>query len=235
MSSDNHQSSSRNHGIDLEAIRDILDQDSVDNLKEVKNTDVDWILRDSNIDRPLPTKEPVNTSTGTDNGKRGNTNDDNYTPVSPVLPHLLANISNTNENNSNKTRPSMAPILEESPSTARTLPISQDSSSSNKRRESVPNISSLGGFFSKLKGKFGHKSHDEPTPSRSLMFKDNYSLGSRKSVSSGTEFDDSSTVSSKYNNNNSDNQSDDLRLSRSMSTPNYSNPASDPRLEESPA
>lgn len=232
MSSDNHQSSNRNHGIDLEAIRDILDQDSVDNLKEVKNTDVDWILRDSNIERPL-TKEPVNTSTGIDNGKRDNTNDDNSsnTPVSPVSPHLLANISNTNENNSNKTRPSMAPIQEESPSTTHALPVSQDSSSSNKRRESAPNFSSLGGFFSKLKGKFGHKSHDEPAPSRSLIFKDNYSLGSRKSVSSGTELDDSSTVSSKYNNN-SDHQSDNLQLSRSMSTPNYSNPASDPRLEE---
>ncbi|CUM45997.1 uncharacterized protein AC631_01133 [Debaryomyces fabryi] len=233
MSSDNHQSSSRSHGIDLEAIRDILDQDGVDNLKEVKKADVDWILRDSNIDRPLPTKESGNTSTSTDNGARNNTADDGSSnvPVSPVSPHLLANISNTNENNSNKTRPSMAPIQEESASKSSTIPVSQNSGSSNKRRESVPNINSLGGFFSKLKGKFGHKTQDEPVLSCSLIFKDNYSIGSRKSVSSGADLDDYSTISSKYNNNN-DSQSDGLKLSRSMSTPNYSNPASDPRLEE---
>lgn len=233
MSSDNHQSSNRSRGIDLDAIRDILDQDGVDNLKEVKKTDVDWILRDSNIDRPLLTKESRNTSTRTDNGARNNTNDDGSpkAPVSPVSPHLLVNISNTNENNSNKTRPSMAPIQEESASKSSTIPVSQNSSSSNKRRESVPNISSLGGFFSKLKGKFGHKTHDEPVLLRSLIFKDNYSISSRKLVSSGADLDDSSTVSSKYNSNN-DSQSDNLKLSRSMSTPNYSNPASDPRLEE---
>lgn len=229
MSAERHLSANRSkNGFDLEAIRDIIDQDSVDKLNGVKNTDVDWILRDSNIDRPLSNKDSGRLKSS-NNGMvdKSNCRSPTNSPVSPVSPHLLANISNTNENNTNKTRPSMAPIQEEIASTSK--PTSEQSNESGRRRESVSSIGSQGGFFSKLKGKFGHKSHDDQV-GRSLIFKDNYSIGLRRPSTSSAEISNS-PVGSKSRSS-ADYQTENLSLSRSMSTPNYSSSTSDPRLEE---
>lgn len=186
------------------------------------------------------------------------------TSLSPVSSHLTTNISNTNDHNLAKTKPSISPIQEEFVSAKDIGEEKDHDSTANtfsnlRRRGSVSSIGSAtsgtsinssgstgqsngggsaGGFFSKLKGKFHRSNSEAGTPvneksstgqyrqrssSQPMLFKDNYELRLKKLNSGGGPV---SGPGPKCN--------DDLRLTRTTSTPNYNGDNSniDPKLNE---
>lgn len=117
------------NGVTLDSLRDFNES----NLNGVKLTDVDWFLRDPDID------EDVKVDSLDSNG------------VIVTQHNLDTDISNSNDNNQTKTKPSIGPIKEEN--------VTRNSSQeiSRSRRNTVTSLnsngSSGGGFFQKLKGK----------------------------------------------------------------------------------
>ncbi|CAK7896973.1 MAP-homologous protein 1 [[Candida] anglica] len=292
----------RGGGFDLGAIRSILEQDANKYLKGVCNRDVDWFLRDSHIDPSQPdltSKSTKSPTAATSNGvettdadgssgnvsptKSGSVPESTQSKLNPVSSHLQTSISNTNDNFTTKTKPSVAPIQEESvspvheatssairrvrsasnPSTGTKIVLDNGNSSNRRRLSSATSLSSSigsngsgsgsgGGFFSKLKGKF-HKTAEEllispttspmstsPPPSKvtsNNLFKEDYSFGNHSSKpSNGIDSNGltrSSTISAKTRTPSRE-KSDGggLNLTRTMSTPNYSENTSDPRLDE---
>ncbi|ODV82024.1 RNI-like protein, partial [Suhomyces tanzawaensis NRRL Y-17324] len=202
---------------DLGAIRDIIENDSY--LKGVKNTDVDWFLRESTVTMPLsdslasisekPKAKPVHNSNSL---------------VSTT--HLNTGISNSNEHNISKSKPSEPTVLSENiASSPPATPVETVGSEFSRRRKSsvssMGSAGSTGGFFSKLKGKLGHK--PEPIPKQSL-FKDNYDISSNGPASTGTN-------RTSYD---QESQAPNLQttLHRTMSTPNSARDCADPRLND---
>lgn len=228
MSAGSNQTSGQGNGnaFDLGAIRNILEQDKIDCLKGVRNTDVDWLLRDSNIERNSPPKYSSNNTLNEPNPR---------SPGSPVSPHLQTNISNTNEHNLSKTKPSMAPIQEEIAATSRTHEGSRGSDGSQKRRVSMSGMGSLGSglhglFFSKLKGKLSHKPQDENAAGlQAPLFKENYNMGSKSNSNLSSK---PSSSPGAYNPRTKGDKFADNRLLRTMSTPSCSKRSLDPRLDE---
>lgn len=176
--------------------------------------------------------------------------------LSPTPLHLQTTISNTNEHTLGKTKPSVAPIQEEimTDSLSRTGRTRSASNPPTRRRQSTTSLlsntgSSLssgggssggGGFFSKLKGKF-HKIEESPTPKEQTpslsppprveskqptIFKENYQLGAKAANGTHTMHSEKPTRTTALN------QPEGYHLTRTMSTPNYSDLISDPRLEE---
>ncbi|KAL6449819.1 MHP1 MAP-homologous protein 1 [Candida maltosa Xu316] len=201
-------------------MRDILEEETNIYTKGVKDTDVDWFIRDSSIDPNI------------DISLATNTNNDPSLTASPAS-HLTAAISNSNDNYTNKTKPSIAPIQEEN--------IASDTSPHHnqqhyhepppRRRSSVAASSSGGGLFSKLKNKF-HKESPMASPSPSPLpqqqiFKSDFNMNSRKkSVDSSTSSIDSFSSSPPNPVVNTS------KLQRTMSSPAYSHDTVDPRLDE---
>ena len=224
-------------------IRNLIEEDANSYLKGVRNTDVDWFLRDSGISTSSP---PSTETRNVQNSGPGDRSKDGNSPISQVSSHLNTDISNTNDFNSTKTKASIAPIQEEnvasSPPLAPHQPTDSYMSPLARRRRassvssmgsagSTASVGSSGGFLSKLKGKI-HKIADpvvpispssptmKPVASPEPIFKANYDLKSSQRASSKSV----SNVSS---------SAPDFQtpISRSMSTPN-ANESLDPRLDE---
>ncbi|RLV82970.1 MAP-ous protein 1 [Meyerozyma sp. JA9] len=168
---------------DYGSIKDILQNDSNAFLKGVKNTDVDWFLRDTAINPPTgPSPAPDPRGSTSDKSSQSSTKS---TPVklsrtSSLEPgsQLQTSISNTNDTVSSKTKPSVATIHEEGSPTLTSYRRSSQGAplaSSTSRRSSNASINSInssasskgGRLFSKLKGKFssGHKDLSPPVSS----------------------------------------------------------------------
>lgn len=193
---------------DLGAIRNMLEKDDNTYLKGVNNRDVDWFLRDSNI-LPSQPMEPKNTS---------------------ISPHLQTPISNTNANSTTKTKPSISPIHEDSANLQFSdvnLEKLQFTPILGRRKSSISSLgsnSSSGsgpGFLSKLKEKFHRPdpavSPPPQKPSTPPVFKENYDLRIRRSNT--------------LNGYSSPSEKEDLKLSRTLTSPTPDN-SSDPRLNE---
>ncbi|CAH2351211.1 MAP-homologous protein 1 [[Candida] railenensis] len=175
--------------------------------------------------------------------------------LSPTPSHLQTTISNTNEHTLGKTKPSVAPIQEEimTDSLSRTGRTRSASNPPSRRRQSTTSLlsntggslsngagaSGSGGFFSKLKGKF-HRIEESPTPKEHTpslsppprsenkqpsIFKENYQLGTRPANGATAMHSEKPVRTTAFN------QPEGYHLTRTMSTPNYSD-SSDPRLEE---
>lgn len=227
-------------------IRNLIEEDANSYLKGVRNTDVDWFLRDSGIS----TSTPPSTEIGNvQNSGPGDRSKDGNSPISQVSSHLNTDISNTNDFNSTKTKASIAPIQEENVASSPPLAPHQPTDSyisplARRRRASSvssmgsagssASVGSSGGFLSKLKGKI-HKIAEPVVPvspssptvkpvatpsSPEPIFKANYDLKSSQRASSKSVSNLSSSP-----------QDFQTRISRSMSTPN-ANESLDPRLDE---
>ncbi|EDK44955.1 conserved hypothetical protein [Lodderomyces elongisporus NRRL YB-4239] len=166
----------------LDKMRDALEEETNIYTRGVKNADVDWFMRDSNMDPniALPTHRnndnDNNTTTTTTTNNNNNNNSaldsslsSNGHPQSPsrthssTPSHLNTSISNSNASNATKTKPSISPIQEEaigasSPPRQRT-PSCTDSVKLRRRSTGGGGI----GLFSKLKSKF-HKDSNEGIP-----------------------------------------------------------------------
>lgn len=232
-------------GFDLGVIRNILEQDFDPELRGVNNSDVDWFLRDSNIHPSgSSTKSKVELNPHLEFGKTANIPEvPNASILSLVLSHLTTTISNTNENNATKTKPSISPIQEESSELFLLPPVREllSSPSFSKRRSSVSSINSVGsasssnstsgGFFSKLKVRISLKKEITSTPSSPKpvskpIFKEDYNMNRVSTPHSPTSAKSPIERQSSLNN--------DYKLTRTVSTPNYSDPNAilDPKLSE---
>lgn len=124
--------SPRKRTIDFEKIRGLLQEETNAYLKGVKDTDVDWFIRDTSMNTNVTpstltlslnaeAKQPIlKKSTSQTNFKIDpSVLDQGETSPSGVSSHLSTNISNTNDNISSKTKPSLAEVQEESISSSR--------------------------------------------------------------------------------------------------------------------
>lgn len=175
---------------DYGSIKDILQNDSNAFLKGVKNTDVDWFLRDTAINPPNGSSTAAETTKTTDS-RRSSSEKSSQSSSSKLTPlkllrtsslepgsQLQTSISNTNETVLSKTKPSVATIHEEGSPTLtsyRRSSLSAPLASSTSRRSSNASMNSTGSsasskggrLFSKLKGKFSSV-HKELLPPTSL-------------------------------------------------------------------
>lgn len=175
---------------DYGSIKDILQNDSNAFLKGVKNTDVDWFLRDTAINPPNGTSTAAESTKNTDS-RRSSSEKSSQSSSSKLTPQKLlrtsslepgsqlqTSISNTNETVLSKTKPSVATIHEEGSPTLtsyRRSSLSAPLASSTSRRNSNASMNSTGSsasskggrLFSKLKGKFSSV-HKELLPPTSL-------------------------------------------------------------------
>ncbi|KAI5962888.1 MHP1 [Candida theae] len=179
-------------GSDLraETVRDKLEEETNVYTKGVRDTDVDWFLRDSSMDPaiPLPKRAPVSTTiTGSEDKERnlpatkelgvgtaaaaaaaeaeaegsGVVASSPQTPIRSVNSHLNTDISNSNDAIVSKTKPSISPIREEHVQTKYTPQAPNNSE--------VPFVkprrrsSTGGGLFSKIKEKFTKDTYEPPS------------------------------------------------------------------------
>ncbi|CAI5755759.1 unnamed protein product [Candida verbasci] len=199
---------------DISKMRDLLEEETNLYTKGVKDTDVDWFIRDSKIDPTLPIP-PTTNSTPSEKSET-KPNDDSFTISHSPTHHsvsssLNSNISNTNDNFVTKTRPSIAPIQEEN--------INSNQIPDHKHSSQRSNTSS-GGLFSKLKNKFHKESQFDshiPKPIQQGVFKENYDMKTRNNL-----------PPEKIDNI----RANDNHLQRTMSSPIYSKDTVDPRLED---
>jgi hypothetical protein len=215
------------NGVDLDTLRDFHDT----NVNGVKLTDVDWFLRDPDIEVSNDKIKDTSSNVAT-NG------------FIQTLSNLDTNISNSNNSNHTKTKPSIAPIKQEN---VTRLNSNQDlANSPRSRRNTVTSLSSQnsnlsGGFFSKLKGKF-HKEvstplfhdsdHQDSTPSSpNPLFKSNYSMSESKVVDKSPNDILLRRNINKANNDVNNHNNGDNNNGR-QNTNAVSNVDEDPRLEE---
>ncbi|KAI5969906.1 MHP1 [Candida margitis] len=177
--------------MDVDTIRDKLEEEANIYTKGVKNADVDWFLRDASMDPTIPLPKLIASADKNDRDKDNDKEQDTPTltePTSPSTPtrtvnsHLNTDISNSNDAIVTKTKPSISPVQEENVHTKYTphVPGNNDIHPAKARRRSSTGGSS-GGFFSKLKGKFS-KENNEPAPistpnhSGERLFKADYNM-----------------------------------------------------------
>ncbi|RLV89183.1 MAP-ous protein 1 [Spathaspora sp. JA1] len=119
--------------LDFQKIRDILQEETNAFLKGVKNTDVDWFIRDTGANYTIqipPATAPTQTEEKSDKLQdkapdqqvctpeknkqaNGSLKEQPSSPNVTVSPHLNTTISNTNDNYETKTKPSIGLIQEE--------------------------------------------------------------------------------------------------------------------------
>lgn len=237
---------------DLGAIRTILEQDANKYLKGVCNNDVDWFLRDSNINSegaPTPTPEKEAQPLAAVESPRSAATPSkppaaNGARLSPVSSHLQTSISNANDHYPSKTRPTVAPIAEEPveqalANQARTGRSRSSSSPAMPQRRRSASSSGGGGFFSKLKGKF-HRSEDlGPASPRAQSPSPPGSASPSAHAPTGAPLfkDDYKMEALKHTSSvlaphaPATKAPDGYSITRTMSTPNYL-AVSDPRLDE---
>lgn len=233
--------------LEMEKMRDILEEETNLYAKGVTDNDVDWFIRDSSID---PNVDITNTSSTTSKDSGSTTPVPNSSPAS----HLTATISNSNDNYTSKTKPSIAPIQEEniasdsSPHHSSHFHNEHQSTYEPPRRRSSLSATG-GGLFSKLKHKFRkelatpepsveHKKAQAAAPapapappvSRSSqgIFKSGYDMNSTKKPNDSSD----SSINSFQNSPPKISTTTSAQLHRTMSTPVYTHDSSDPRLEE---
>ncbi|RCK62756.1 MAP-ous protein 1 [Candida viswanathii] len=233
--------------LEMEKMRDILEEETNLYTKGVTDNDVDWIVRDSSIDPNIDISQNSTTTT-TSKESSPNVPTQNSTPAT----HLSATISNSNDNYTSKTKPSIAPIQEEN--------VASDPSSYNdhhhhdhhhhhhdnatydapRRRSSTSSIG--GGLFSKLKSKFRKdlassehtvdhpklQTMPPPTQQQQGIFKSGYDMNSNRKINDSNNSSINTTNSSPPK----VQASTSANLLRTMSTPVYTHDTSDPRLEE---
>ncbi|EGW34081.1 uncharacterized protein SPAPADRAFT_148469 [Spathaspora passalidarum NRRL Y-27907] len=180
--------------LDFQKIREILEEETNTFLKGVKNTDVDWFIRDNSVNYTI--QIPPSTQTSDKKTDKPSTPDNQTTPEkkvattngstkeappSPTLvvsPHLNTTISNTNDNYETKTKPSIGPIQEEMALPYGVTSTGDIMKSSRRRSSAISTTSttstsstSSSGLFSKFKSKF-HKF--------TALFKNDYDLRLKK-------------------------------------------------------
>lgn len=241
--------------LDVETVRDKLEEETNIYTKGVKDTDVDWFLRDASMDPTIPLPKHISSTTDDDANKdRQNENSRNkesapassaaqppLTPTRSVNSHLNTDISNSNDAIVSKTKPSVSPVHEENIHTRYTpqTPTHGDNNSSIKTRRRSSTGGSSGGFFSKLKGKFSKESN-EPAPvstsssSKDHIFKADYNMTKPKTTKPVYD----STMSSKNMSSKGVTQSvssyepSKLERTKTAPLPSASSSHPDPRLEE---
>lgn len=212
----------------------------------IRNSDIDWILRDANICAPIPTpqqengaesespKEDSEKPDAADSTSISSTSTASSVKKRPpgTLPLVGAQLNRhselSNEQNPSKSKPSISPIQEEPLTPAIT------SNAGDRGRRRASSISAgmrplTGhGFFSKLKEKFTNKSTDANSRGGDSLWRSEQDLGLKRSLTNtGSGSSHYSTRSKR-----SDLSSDSLKLSRTMSMPNYGEHSIDPRLQE---
>ncbi|KAI5962625.1 MHP1 [Candida pseudojiufengensis] len=239
-----------NNLIEIDKIKDKLEQETDVYTKGVKDTDVDWFMRDSSMDpafKASTANKPVENNDDTINNKSNQIPKPNSsldTPSSPshsVNTHLSTTISNSNETISSKSKPSITPIQEENIASNQSHDLNhhstnEPSSSSSNNIFQKPRRKSSGGLFSKLKGKFSKEpsfsTNSVPISKHEInLFKNNYDMNHyHKPVKDPSnsplekKTNEQTEVSSYF-----DNQH---HLERTASTPSNSKAVPDSRLEE---
>lgn len=238
--------------LDLGAIRSILE-------KDVGFKDIDWLLRDSDI-QPNPPKlasstaksssisTPTSASNSNGSPAGGSTTkkpeEEKKVPLSPVSSHLTTGISNANEYNLSKTKPSISPIQEETVAHVdKAIGRSNSVSSQSRRRSSFSSINSAGsasstggGFFSRLKDKM-HGKKEPSAPSSPVM---SPVTPQKQSVfKDNYDLKPKTTPSTaKFTPLSTDSASSpslptsNCKLTRTVSTPSYASGKIDPKLDE---
>lgn len=229
---------------DYGSIKDILQKDSNAFLKGVKNTDVDWFLRDTGMNPPKDSSHMEDTSPGKDkepDSSLEHKGSANHVPEANTLrrgslepnSHLQTSISNTNDHILSKTRPSVATIHEEgSPTLTSYRRQSQNCvpASSTSRRGSNASAGSIGSaassksgrLFSKLKGKFSSVNKEVLPPASPTS-----SLPSIPSTT-GSVFKENYSLSAKGPKTNTE----PAKSEQASLPPRSTSSADDPRLEE---
>lgn len=212
----------------------------------IRNSDIDWILRDANICAPIPAPQQENRANsespkedsekpdGGDSTSISSTSTASSVKKGPpgTLPVVGAQLNRhselSNEQNPSKSKPSISPIQEEPLTPA----ITSNAGDRGRRRASSVSVGMRPltghGFFSKLKEKFTNKSEDANIRSENALWRGDQDLGLKRSLTNTGSGDSRHFTRSKRSNL----SSDSLKLSRTMSMPNYSEHSVDPRLQE---
>lgn len=188
--------------LDVETVRDKLEEEANIYTKGVRDTDLDWFLRDASMDPTIPLPKQVPTTNNDINKTKEKSKPTAAAPTTtaptattttkteslPLTPsrsvntHLNTDISNSNDAIVTKTKPSISPVREENIHTKYTPQPSShnnDAQSAKTRRRSS---TGGGGFFSKLKGKFGKDNNEppvvssKPPSSNDHLFKADYNM-----------------------------------------------------------
>ncbi|CCG23462.1 Mhp1 protein [Candida orthopsilosis Co 90-125] len=260
----NSQSQQQNNGVpdflvskvlgkklDVETVRDKLEEETNIYTKGVKDTDVDWFLRDASMDPTIPLPKHVSNTTTTENDD-DNKNKEKVTPTitepaaTPSTPtrsvnsHLNTDISNSNDAIVTKTKPSISPVQEENIHTRYTPQTSShnDNHSVKTRRRSSTGGSS-GGFFSKLKGKFTKESNEHSPvttkPSNDHLFKTDYNMtkpNTSKPIHESGSMSSQETSSKTVTPSASGYEPSKLERTKTAPLPSSTTSHPDPRLEE---
>ncbi|KAI5957117.1 MHP1 [Candida jiufengensis] len=243
-----------NNLLEIDKMRDKLEQETDVYTKGVKDTDVDWFMRDSSMDQAFNSSTANKITTGNSDGTNYKsppsspaiTQTNNDTPSSPshsVNAHLSTTISNSNDAIYSKSKPSITPIQEENIASNQSHDNNNNNHSNNSNRSNSifqkTRRKSSGGLFSKLKGKFS-KDSNESVSTNSIpiskhdtnLFKSNYDMNHHNNNTSNpsspiehkVDTDNQQEISSYFDRPN--------HLQRTMSVPASTKSNPDSRLEE---